>query len=141
MVRNKFRGCKLKKDIWYKEYEGIVHMSEEQWEEETKRLAYRALDSHDSCKLSQLINVRLERNAASNIQENKFAKDNSKIMLTMKSNTVFNIEENKRSAKSEAIFDDQFEFMHRRIRFGISSFTKKMRLKNLWSFTNSKECF
>jgi hypothetical protein len=47
-VRNKFRGCKLKKDISYKGQEGIVHISEEQWEEEVNKLACRALDSHDS---------------------------------------------------------------------------------------------
>jgi hypothetical protein len=91
-VRNKFRGCKLKKDICYKGHEGIVRMSEEQWEGETKRMAYRALDSHDRCKLIQLINVRLERNAVSKVQENKFVKDKFKIMLTMKNNIVLNNE-------------------------------------------------
>jgi hypothetical protein len=69
-VRNKFRGCKLKNDICYMDQEGIVRLSEEQWEEEMNKLAYRALDSHDRCKLNQLINIRLERNSANKAQEN-----------------------------------------------------------------------
>jgi hypothetical protein len=140
-VRNKFRGCELKKDISYKGQEGIVLMSEEQWEEETKKLAYRALDSHVSCKLNQLINVRLKKIAVNKVQEDKFAKDKSKIMLTMKSNPVFNIDKNKHSAKSEAIFDDLFEFAHRRIRFGISCFNKKDAIEKLVKLYQFKKIF
>jgi hypothetical protein len=81
--------------------------------------------------MNQFMKVRLERTAENKFQEKSFAKDKSKSMVTMKSSTVFNIEENKPSAKLEAIFDDQFEFVHRRIRFGISCFYKKDALEKL----------
>jgi hypothetical protein len=116
-------------------------MSDEQWEEETNKLVYGALDSHVSCKLNQLINVRLEKIPVSKFQEHKFVKDKSEIMLTMKDDTAFNIEENKPSAKSEAIFDDQFEFVHRGIRFGISCFYKKDAMEKLVKLYQFKKMF
>jgi hypothetical protein len=79
--------------------------------------------------------------ASSNVQENKFVKDKSKITLTMKSNTVFNIEETKLSAKLEAIFDDQFEYMPRRIRFGISCFYKEDAIEKLVKLYQFKKMF
>jgi hypothetical protein len=59
----------------------------------------------------------------------------------MKDNTVFNIEENKHSAKSEAICDNQFEFVHRLIRFGISCFYKTDAIENLVKLYQFKKMF
>jgi hypothetical protein len=70
-----------------------------------------------------------------------FAKDKLKVMLTMKDNTVFNIEENKLSAQSEAIFDDQFEFVHRCIQFGIFCFYKKDVIEKLVKLYQFKRMF
>jgi hypothetical protein len=91
--------------------------------------------------MNHLINIRLERTAVNKVQEDKFGKDKSKIMLKMRNNTVFNIEENKHSAKSEAIFDDQFEFVHRRIQFGISCFYKKDAIEKLVKLYQFKKLF
>jgi hypothetical protein len=59
----------------------------------------------------------------------------------MKGNTVFIFDENKLSAESEAIFDDQFEFVHRRIRFGISCFYKKDAIEKLVMLYQFKKIF
>jgi hypothetical protein len=86
------------------------------------------------------MNIRLERNAANNVHEEKFVKDKSKVLLTTENNIVLNIE-NKPRAKSETIFDDQFEFVHKRIRFGISCFYKKDAIEKLVKLYQFKKMF
>jgi hypothetical protein len=58
-------------------------------ENRRRKLAYRALESNDCCKLRQLIKIRLERKALHKNQDYIFGKDKLESMLEKNNNTVF----------------------------------------------------
>jgi hypothetical protein len=102
--------------------DGIVRMSEEQWNEETERLAYGALEPVDYCKLSKLMNISLKRSVMAKIGKSPFVKDKSKNMLVMTNST--SLIEISHHSTVQAIFDCYFNFVQC-VPFGVSCIYKE----------------
>jgi hypothetical protein len=83
-------------------------MSEEQWNEETEKLAYQAQNEI----YEQSSRIQFER-----------AKIENMLIMT----TITYLFENPQCAKSQAAFYDLFNIVHRGIRFGVYCIDKKKK--------------